>query len=124
MVAGPMAEIVFEMSNDTERRNQSHQGTEAMNSYCPECETELDLTTGICPACRSDPMAARAVVTTRTEEPEMSLTERYRGTQYDVTLEQAMDDHANVSRGRSFVIVALVAGVVLYGGVMSAMGIF
>ncbi len=34
-----------------------------------------------------------------------------------------MEDHS-VSRGRVFVLVALVAGVFLYGGVMSAMGIF
>src|SRR5688572_18187142 len=26
-----------------------------MNTYCPECETELDQTTGVCPACRWDP---------------------------------------------------------------------
>lgn len=95
-----------------------------MNSYCPECETELDLTTGICPACRWDPMAARATVTTQAEEPEMSLSERYRGTQYDHTLEQTMDDRAHDSRGRAFVVVALVAGVALYGGVMTTMGIF
>ena len=97
-----------------------------MNAYCPECETELDQTTGICPACRWDPMTVRAVAVPPEEQgPEMSLTERYRGTTYDVTLDQmTMDEHHGVSRGRSFVLVALVGGVVLYGGVISAMGIF
>ncbi len=97
-----------------------------MNAYCPECETELDVTTGICPACRWDPMAVRAV-TTAPEEPEqeMSLTERYRGTSYDISMHQAaMDEHHGVSRGRVFVLISLVGAVVLYGGVMSAMGLF
>ena len=94
-----------------------------MNAYCPECETELDVTTGICPACRWDPMVARATVT-RHSEPEMSLTERYRGTGFDIAERQAVMESHGVSRGRAFVLVALVAGVFLYGGVMSAMGLF
>ena len=95
-----------------------------MNAYCPECETELDVTTGICPACRWDPLVARTVTAAKEAEPEMSLTERYRGTNFDITLEQAAIDDRHVSRGRAFVLIALVAGVVLYGGVMSAMGLF
>ncbi len=48
--------------------------------FCPHCETQLDAATFICPACRWDPLAP-------TEEPEgpearLSLTERYRGSQY------------------------------------------
>lgn len=95
-----------------------------MNAYCPECETELDITTGICPACRWDPLVARTVVDQRDTEPEMSLTERYRGAGFDVIEQQATLEHHSVSRGRAFVLIALVAGVVLYGGVMSAMGLF
>jgi hypothetical protein len=54
----------------------------------------------------------------------MSLTERYRGTRFDVAQQQlAMEGHHS-SRGRTFVAVGLVAGVFLYGGVMSAMGMF
>jgi hypothetical protein len=94
-----------------------------MNAYCPECETELDVTTGICPACRWDPMVAKTVATPRDPEPGLSLTERYRGTRYDVAEEVAVERHS-VSRGRTFVVFALVAGVFLYGGVMSAMGVF
>lgn len=97
-----------------------------MNAYCPECETELDVTTGICPACRWDPHMARTVsAPLRYEEKAqtMSLTERYRGTSYDISIQQAAVGD-QVSRGRLFVVVGLVAGVVLYGGVISAMGIF
>ena len=35
-----------------------------------------------------------------------------------------MSASSGVSRGRAFVLVALVAGVALYGVVMSAMGVF
>ena len=97
-----------------------------MNAYCPECETELDVTTGICPACRWDPLTVRAM-TPAEQEPdrEMSLTERYRGTTYDVSMHQAaMDEEHGYSRGRAFVLVSLVGAVALYAGVMSAMGIF
>ena len=97
-----------------------------MNAYCPECETELDVTTGICPACRWDPLMARATVAQKEEtDTEVSLTERDRGTSYDISMHQAaMDEQAGFSRGRAFVLLGLVAGVVLYGGVMSAMGNF
>jgi hypothetical protein len=96
-----------------------------MNAYCPECETELDINTGICPACRWDPMVARTFAAPTPEpERELSLTERYRGTRFDVQQQQAAMDSHHVSRGRAFVLMALVAGVFLYGGVMSAMGMF
>ncbi len=96
-----------------------------MNAYCPECETELDITTGICPACRWDPMVARTVTATRTEpERELSLTERYRGTRFAVSQEQLAMEEGHNSRGRTFVVVGLVAAVFLYGGVLSAMGMF
>jgi hypothetical protein len=97
-----------------------------MNAYCPECETELDLNSGICPACRWDPFVARAMAaSTRAPERELSLTERYRGTSYDVSMHQAaVDRRDGISRGRAFVVVALVAAVGLYGGAMSVMGVF
>jgi hypothetical protein len=96
-----------------------------MSAYCPKCETDLDPSTGICPACRWDPRISTDVRTVRTAEPEMSLTERYRGTQYDVSLQSAMvSSHQGVSRGRTFVIIGLVAAASLYGVVMGAMGVF
>ena len=96
-----------------------------MNAYCPECETDLDPSTGICPACRWDPLISTAVRDVSTvQQPEMSLTERYRGTQYDFSLQSAMvSSHQGVSRGRAFVIVGLIAAVSLYGVVMGAMGV-
>jgi uncharacterized Zn finger protein (UPF0148 family) len=95
-----------------------------MNAYCPECETDLDQATGICPACRWDPTMAALEAKSQPAGPEMSLTERYRGTQYDITLQQAaFDDATHVSRGRAFVLVGLVAGVALYGFIMTSMGI-
>jgi uncharacterized Zn finger protein (UPF0148 family) len=96
-----------------------------MNAYCPECETELDQNTGICPACRWDPTVVALAAAPKADERTMSLTERYRGTEYDVSLHQAaFNDATTVSRGRAFVLVGLVAGVGLYGVAMSAMGIF
>jgi hypothetical protein len=90
-----------------------------MNAYCPQCETELDQATGICPACRWDPAVIALNAPAVSDEPEISLTERYRGTRYDITLEQGSMGNGSVSRGRTFVVVALVAGAVLYGVVMS-----
>lgn len=100
-----------------------------MNAYCPECETELDQATGICPACRWNPTAIALAAQPQHQEPELSLTERYRGTEYDFTLEQAAIDEAvmsassGFSRGRAFVLVALVLGIALYGVVIAAMGV-
>jgi hypothetical protein len=95
-----------------------------MNAYCPDCETELDQATGICPACRWDPVIAQTVAAPRFQEAQLSLTERYRGTAYDISLEQATMQHTGVSRGRAFVLLALLAGVALYGVIIGAMGVF
>lgn len=93
-----------------------------MSAYCPECETDLDQATGICPACRWDPVLAANTRPVRPPEPGLSLTERYRGTRYDVSTNDAAVRSSGVSRGRSFVLVSLVAGVALYGVVMTVMG--
>jgi hypothetical protein len=52
----------------------------------------------------------------------MSLTERYRGTRFDVSAHEGTADRPVVSRGRSVVLVALVAGAALYGVVLTTMG--
>ena len=95
-----------------------------MNAYCPECETDLDGNTGICPACRWDPRAATDVrATSATKPTEISLTERYRGTAYDFVLQSDAASHqAGISRGRVLVIVGLIGGAALYGAVLSMMG--
>jgi hypothetical protein len=98
-----------------------------MNAYCPECETDLDSATGICPACRWDPESAietsgvRVIRTTTT--PELSLTERYRGTAYDFsTLSGALGESGTgISRVRTLVIIGLIGAAVLYGTVLTLM---
>ena len=96
-----------------------------MNAYCPECETELDQATGICPACRWDPTVIALLNQSAQGESELSLTERYRGTRFEASPQQAaMSGNGSAARGRAFVVAALVAGVVLYAIVMSAMGVF
>jgi len=55
----------------------------------------------------------------------MSLTERYRGTPYDYSLQSEVATHqSSVSKGRVLVIGGLIAGGVLYGIVLSLMGPF
>ena len=103
-----------------------------MNAYCPECETDLDQTTGICPACRWDPLLSTETQTEEMEpEPQLSLTERYRGSDYDLSVDElAMDPlaagrtNSGVSRGRAFVIVSLIAGSILYGIGLAIVGPF
>lgn len=94
-----------------------------MNAYCPECETDLDQSTGICPACRWDPLIAAAAQPVQQQpERELSLTERYRGTSFDVAAAEHAVDRSPVSRGRAFVVVSLVTGASLYALVVSVMG--
>jgi hypothetical protein len=101
-----------------------------MNAYCPECETELDPGTGICPACRWDPILSPGVRTLKnTKPPEMSLTERYRGTPYGLAIEPDMfgaraQASSGISRGRVLVIAGLVLTVGVYGVALAAMGPF
>jgi hypothetical protein len=91
-----------------------------MNAYCPECETDLDQATGICPACRWDP---RAVVAPAPIVPQMSLTERYRGTGYDLDPQGlVLPQQSHISRGRAFVLMALVAVAAFYGVVLALLG--
>jgi hypothetical protein len=97
-----------------------------MNAYCPECETDLDGNTGICPACRWDPLTATDMRTASAiKTAEMSLTERYRGTAYDLVLQSDAASHqTGVSRGRVLVIVGLIGGAALYGAVLTMMAPF
>ncbi len=94
-----------------------------MNAYCPDCETELDQATGICPACRWDPLIDSIGQPVAPTEPELSMTERYRGTQFDISTQFAGDRQSGVSRGRTFVIIGLLAAAGLYGLALGVMGI-
>ena len=95
-----------------------------MNAYCPTCETELDQSTGICPACRMDPAIAAQLRSVAPTEPELSLTERYRGTRFDIAAGEVAARDSSVSRGRSFVLVSLIGGAGLYVLVLAGMGPF
>jgi hypothetical protein len=87
--------------------------------FCPHCETQLDEATGICPACRWDPLAEPPPAPAA---PEMSLMERYRGTQYDsqVVMATAMTGKRRSAGPTPKAKLALVVGVLvlfgLYGG--------
>jgi hypothetical protein len=93
-----------------------------MNAYCPECETELDQSTGICPACRWDPLLSAGPTRTPVT-PQMSLTERYRGTEYDASIQMAAETSSGLSRGRTFLIVTLLAMAALYAAVFAVLGL-
>lgn len=95
-----------------------------MNPYCPLCETDLDPATGICPACRWQHVTARA----QPEKPSperVSLTERYRGTEWDSSFAtiSAPSGHQGISRGRLFVLAGLLLVVGVYGAVVATVGL-
>ncbi|MET0773513.1 MAG: hypothetical protein ABWZ82_10545 [Candidatus Limnocylindrales bacterium] len=90
--------------------------------FCPHCETQLDAVTFICPACRWDPLAP----VEQADDPEagLSLTERYRGTQYSTSsvaaapaIVQGAPANAT-SRVRTFIIVGFVLLLGMYGGML------
>lgn len=93
-----------------------------MNAYCPDCETELDTATGICPACRREPRVSIAPASAPAPLREMSLTERYRGSDYDIRVQRIVQD-SNDTRGRMFVLVGLAAAAGLSAIAMSALGV-
>ncbi|MFN8623252.1 MAG: hypothetical protein U0869_21145 [Chloroflexota bacterium] len=90
--------------------------------FCPNCETQLDDATGICPACRWDPLD---VPPPAAAEPEMSLMERYRGTQYDtqLTMAPAMAEQARhggpTAKARLILLAGVLALVAIYGGIVT-----
>jgi hypothetical protein len=87
--------------------------------FCPHCETELDAATSICPACRWDPLSADS-----SPEPEQSgsLIDRYRGTEYDIAVFEAMTltptRASGGNRVRTLVIAGLIGLIGLYGSFM------
>lgn len=89
--------------------------------FCPHCETQLDDATGICPACRWDPLEAPPPAAV---EPERSLMERYRGTEYDSlsTMAPAMmaARHRNgpTTRFKLLMVGGVLTLVGLYGGIL------
>jgi hypothetical protein len=90
--------------------------------FCPHCETQLDEATGICPACRWDPLSEPEPAA---PEPVLSLSERYRGTPYDsnaATAQLAAEDArpAGVApKAKLLLIVGVLALFGLYGGMFA-----
>lgn len=89
--------------------------------FCPYCETQLDEETSICPACRWDPLAPAKPDTT--SDRDVSLVDRYRGTEYDsAAYDAAMvlpgQAHAPAGRARTIVLVGILALVGLYGSMV------
>jgi len=67
---------------------------QANYTACPKCETELDQTFGVCPACRWDMAVAAQTEANEPEPDDGSFTERYRGTEYHhlmASLQEAED---------------------------------
>jgi hypothetical protein len=77
----------------------------SMPMTCPQCETELDQASGICPACRWD---GSQVATPTNPSDDESYTDRYRGTAYhhQMTFQSAPSDGA--ARTRIALVVALI----------------
>lgn len=90
--------------------------------FCPHCETQLDAVTFICPACRWDPLAPAEDAAQ--PEAALSLTERYRGTQYSSSVPaaatalvpQAPAHHAG--RMRTFILVGFLLLLGMYGSML------
>ena len=86
--------------------------------FCPRCETQLDDETGICPACRWDPLDVQP----EPERQPTSLVERYRGTEYDSHLlaEATMRSRAASTgpRGRTYLMVGLLVVLALYSALI------
>jgi hypothetical protein len=99
-----------------------------MNPFCPLCETDLDPVSGACPACRwqhatvATAPAARAAPVRRPT----SLTERYRGTEWDTSMHTSgtatVRSPSGIPKARLLLVVGLFAVGGIYGAIMTMMG--
>jgi hypothetical protein len=89
-------------------------------SFCQLCETQLDEDTHTCPACGWDPHTPPPAPD---PEPQLSLTERYRGTDYASSMVPALAldprPSSRVGKARVALIVAFLAVIGLYGTMMA-----
>lgn len=86
--------------------------------FCPHCETQLDDATGICPACRWDPLEEKPA---EAAAPAVSLMERYRGTEYDSLDAMALAEAAARRRAPG---PTVKAKMVILAGVLALVGIY
>jgi hypothetical protein len=90
--------------------------------FCPHCETQLDAVTFICPACRWDPLAPKDEAAN--PEAGLSLTERYRGTQYSTSvapspaMADAVSPPQSSSKVRTFILVGFLLLLGMYGSML------
>ena len=89
--------------------------------FCPHCETQLDEATGICPACRWDPLELPPPAA---PTPQLSLMERYRGTEYESQVVTAQMMAPRRPQGPTAKVkLLMLAGVLvligLYGGMLA-----
>ena len=101
-----------------------------MNAYCPECETDLDPGTGICPACRWDPLLSPGVRTLKNTKPPRCRSRSATAARPTVSPSSRTifgapaQASVGVSRGRIFVVAGLVLSVGVYGVALAVMGPF
>lgn len=96
-----------------------------MNAYCPLCETDLDPRSGVCPACRWQNAAILSVARPGAAA-RMTLTERYRGTEWDSSLAGGtvtVPRHGGIPRGPAMLLVGILALGGVYGAIMAMMGV-
>jgi hypothetical protein len=79
----------------------------ASTTACPQCETELDQASGICPACRWDAALASHVTATAPTEDDVSFSERYRGTEYHHLMATINESEEGPGRTRLLLVVGL-----------------
>lgn len=79
----------------------------SMPMTCPECETELDQVSGVCPACRWDTSRVAAPVDSQDAADE-TYTDRYRGTAHHHQMSFGEANDEGTMRARAFLIVAMV----------------
>jgi hypothetical protein len=89
-------------------------------TFCPHCETQLDEATGICPACRWDPLEEPAPAPV---EVQSSITDRYRGTPYDSAAAMApivvqRPTALGLSKARTWLLVGVVTLFAIYGALL------
>jgi hypothetical protein len=91
-----------------------------MYANCPDCETQLDQHSGICPACRWDPILS--VEPIYGYEPESALAERYDVSDLVANWSTAAASRSPISRSRAVILFGLVSMATLYWVVLSLLG--
>lgn len=91
-----------------------------MYANCPDCETKLDQHSGICPACRWDPILSFGPL--YGAESDENLADRYTSADLDAGWLTATATRSPISRSRAIILMGLVAMATLYGIVLSVLG--